>query len=403
VTVVNVTPAPGEVAVTPLVMLDRHGTRLDGGVKLGVLRREDDELVARYGELAGTAPDRYAMLVALHRRPERWLRASGAAVVHATGGGAFAELGFDHADEASRERHRGLLRDRYELDRAVLAPAGVRAVADLLAADRFGLRELLMLDQRPGEPAEPDRIGARVLTDAPVASVLRLDGAPAGAAAPDVVELQVDQPELLPAEVVDGRRFRYGRPVVARRRSPPPLFGGPAGGPVPVDSDVLERLVQDNGDADRDRYPWTVTRHEAAQADAGLRWLPTGRPHRLTVSPDLRVLAEARYRGELLPAVLEKALAGLDPLFPPSHERLALRQGYHRLATDRTATTTLVAELLTPVHRPSRRGAPAAPRRPGRVVAGSRVELTRSGGLVPLEQVVARLDIGYVTIEAPVP
>jgi hypothetical protein len=31
------------------------------------------------------------------------------------------------------------------------------------------------------------------------------------------------------------------------------------------------------------------------------------------------------------------------------------------------------------------------------------VELTRSGGLVPLEQVVARLDIGNVTIEAPVP
>jgi len=152
---------------------------------------------------------------------------------------------------------------------------------------------------------------------------------------PTEVQSVVDRPDFHNPQALNARPDRYGNPLEREDGTRVPLFDGAPRreqthqgsigdcGMISTMGAVAGHLPDTIRDAVREREDgdYEVTLHETKYAALRGRYEPTGRPVRLTVTPELPVFSEEPGKagfartaevGVAWPAILEKAIAGVD-------------------------------------------------------------------------------------------
>ncbi|MGQ4358664.1 hypothetical protein [Streptomyces sp. SAS_272] len=152
---------------------------------------------------------------------------------------------------------------------------------------------------------------------------------------PTEVQSVVDRPDIHNPQALNARPDRYGNPLEREDGTRVPLFDGPPRreqtrqggigdcGMISTMGAVAGHLPDTIRDVvrERDDGAYEVTLHETKYAASRDRYEPTGRPVRLTVTSELPVFSEVPDRaafartaevGVAWPAILEKAIAGVD-------------------------------------------------------------------------------------------
>ncbi|MCX5266422.1 C2 family cysteine protease [Streptomyces sp. NBC_00199] len=203
-------------------------------------------------------------------------------------------------------------------------------------------------EEQAGEDAEAQDESAGAAEGAPAAEEAdrssgrgllgRFKDAVAAVRGPDTpteVQSVVDRPDFHNPQALNARPDRYGNPLEREDGTRVPLFDGAPRreqthqgsigdcGMISTMGAVAGHLPDTIRDAvrERDDGAYEVTLHETKYAALRGRYEPTGRPVRLTVTPELPVFSEEPGKagfartaevGVAWPAILEKAIAGVD-------------------------------------------------------------------------------------------